>query len=598
MDRLPQQVRRRLRQPLKMRVSEHAAQYRQVTKGHVGPWRHYYAPHVVKVMDTYGLPHVREVWVCGPEQWGKTQVLLNCLHWAADCDPGDIFYLMPTEDTSSKVTDGLIKPMIAASPRLSRYLTGKQDDMTLARIKLSHGVTIWPAHANSPASMATWPAKHCLCDEVDKFPERAGKEADPVTLIRKRSRIYKGRYKRIFTSTPAGKYVWRETMRCPQVWQYQVRCPHCNEMILMDSDHLNLPDDATPESVEAAGSVEYVCNHCDVVWDDADRTIAIRAGGWVAIRGGELLRPSRVGFHSRAWECLDVPLLEIAIAWLKAKKGTIADKVAWANGYEAIDYVHEQSDRDEDHILRLVDEHMPRGIVPPGASCLVVLADTQKRGFYYEVVAFGYGQELTSWRVEHGYVETFANLTDIASKTWTDAEGRPYRAISGFIDSGGGTGTTPKHSRTVEVYQFCRANKFWKPIKGRRSMDQSWNVTRLDYFPSATGAKVPIPGGLLLYKINVTVYKNELARKLHIERDDPGAYRLHAGVGRDYARQMCAEYQDDHGWWICPRGKDNHHWDIGVYCMAAADILGVRNFRPKAAQPAGRRIISKGVTHE
>lgn len=595
--RLPQAIRRRMRQPEKIRVSDHAERYRIVTDGaHIGPWRHDYAPHTVKIMDTFGKGHVREVWFCGVEQSGKTNTMINCMGWCIDCDPGTIFYLMPTEATADRIVGEKIKPVLRQSPRLAGYLTDRADDVTLSRINLNHGMTIFPAYANSPSSMASFTAKHCFGDEVDKYPAMAGKEADPITLIKKRNRTYRGRYKRFFASTPAQMFIFKHTMSCPQVWQWRVRCLHCNELIEMDGDHLILPDDATPESLEAAGSVGYACNHCGAVWSDDDRRQAIRRGCWVAVKGEDLHRPTRVGFHHRAWECLDVPLLEIALAWLRGKNGAMAEKVAWANGYEAIDYEHIQKDRDEEHILRLVDASQPKEIVTRDTSCLLLLVDTQRVGFFYQVWAYGYGRDLNVAVIDHGRVQAFANLIDLAAKTYKDPDGKPYRILSAFIDSGGGTNpNNPKHSRTTEVYEFCRRNPIFKPLKGRRTMEQPWDVKRLDYYPGTKGQKIAIPGGLTLYKINVTIYKNELAGKLQAEADNPGSIRLHAGIGKDFAAQLCVEYQDDHGWWICPRNKANHHWDIGVYGLAAADIVGIRNFRRPGETPQARRILSKGV---
>jgi phage terminase large subunit GpA-like protein len=79
---------------------------------------------------------------------------------------------MPTEDTGAKVTSEKLIPLVKRSKRLRHQMGAKDNDTTLARIKLKHGVTIRPAWANSAASMATFPAKHCFGDEVDKYPER------------------------------------------------------------------------------------------------------------------------------------------------------------------------------------------------------------------------------------------------------------------------------------------------------------------------------------------------------------------------------------------------------------------------------------------
>jgi terminase, large subunit len=592
---LPRSLRRVLKRPEKISVSAWAMAHRVVTDGaHEGSWRRAYAPHTVAIMDAFGEASTREIWFCGCEQSGKTNTMLNCLAWAIDCAPGNMFYLMPTESDSAKVVGRKLRPMLTRSPRLARYLTGRADDATLAQISLNNGTMLFPAHANSASSMASWSARYCFGDEVDKYPERAGLESDPITLIKKRTRTYRGRHKHFFASTPAGRFIHRGTMACHQVWQFFVRCPHCDGSLAMAAEHLVLPEDATPERVELEGA-GYACHLCGSVWGEQERLAAIRAGSWVAIKGGELARPEKIGFHHRAWECLDVPLKEIAVAWLKAKSGRLADRIGWANGYEAVDYVYEQQDRQEEQILRLVDPSMPRGVCPRNPAGLVLVVDTQKRGFFYQVWAYGWGPDLESWRIDHGFVEGFKHLGDLAAKRWQDADGKSYGLRAAFIDSGGGTDPhNPRHSRTAEVYEFCRRNPVFKPLKGRRNQAQPWTVTRLDYYPSRSGKKIPIPGGLSLYVLDVTYFKNELATKLLIEPTDPGAFHLHADCGEDYARQLCAEYQDERGYWICPRGRENHHWDLGVYGMAAAEIMGVRNWRP-AAGPAVR-VHSKGVT--
>ena len=99
----------------------------------------------------------------------------------------------------------------------------------------------------------------------------------------------------------------------------------------MDGEHLVLAEGATVETVESDGCA-YACNSCGSIWDEADRMRAIRGGAWVAVKGSDLARPAKVGFIHRAWECLDVTLREIGVAWLKKQNGTLTDKIAWANG--------------------------------------------------------------------------------------------------------------------------------------------------------------------------------------------------------------------------------------------------------------------------
>jgi terminase, large subunit len=589
---LPRQLRLRMRHPEKIKVSEWAAQYRIVSDGaHEGPWRHEYAPHTVKIMDTFGLPWVREVWFCGVEQSGKTNTMINCIGWCIDCDPGGIFYLMPTEDTASKITSGKLRPTIEKSPRLSRYLSARQDDTTLARIKLTHGVTIWPAHANSASSMATWTAKHCFGDEVDKYPATTGKEADPITLIKKRNRNYKGRYKRFFASTPAGLFIHKGVQNCHQVWEYRVKCPHCDEYIKMDADHLVIPDGATPEEIERTGC-SYACNECGVEWDETTRDQAINLGHWFCTVGTDIPRPHKVGFHHRAWECLDISLAEIAAAWLRSQTGTLSEKIAWANGYEAVDYEAEAvSTVTAEHLLQYRSE-LPRNLVPTDTWWLCLLADTQQSSFYYEIWAVGYAPAIKLHMIRHGIVEKFIDLEGLLQEEYLDSDGVVHRIHNGLIDSGGTRRGYQKHSRTVEVYEWCSRNRAMMPIKGMHGRTgDTVTYKEIETFP---GTNKKVPGGLKRANLRVDLFKDELERRLQIQPDDHGALSFHDGIDEKFAQHYTAETKDDHGDWQHNRKHRNDYWDCTVYLIALVEMLKLR-IPKKDAAPAARRIMSRGV---
>ncbi|WP_041281460.1 terminase gpA endonuclease subunit [Desulfocurvibacter africanus] len=54
-----------------------------------------------------------------------------------------------------------------------------------------------------------------------------------------------------------------------------------------------------------------------------------------------------------------------------------------------------------------------------------------------------------------------------------------------------------------------------------------------------------------------------------------------------WAEKICAEYVDERGLWQCPKGKDNHAWDVSVYALAAADVLGIKFWeRERQEEPA------------
>jgi|LGVE01.1.fsa_nt_gb phage terminase large subunit GpA-like protein len=615
--RLTAALRHRLRRPERIAVADHAEKYRRVTAvdAHPGPWRHEFAPHCVQIMNTFGLPWVREVWFCGVEQSGKTNTMLNCLGWTIDRDPGNAYYLMPTEDASGKLVGRKLIPMLQESKALAKYLSKRADDTTRGLIVFKHGVSLFPAHANSATSMATFSAKYGFGDEVDKYPAMVGKEASPIDLIRKRARQHRGRHKFFFASTPAGQFVQKGLESCHQIWEFACRCPDCSEYVRPDAEHLDLPEGATPESVERdPASIGLACPECGSIWTEVDRETAIRAGRWQARKGGELARPAKVGFHHRSWECLDVPLHEIAAAYLKSQTGDLAAKIAWANGYEAIDYQSEHKDREEDAILRLRDGR-PAGVVPTEADALSIHIDTQDKGFWYEIRAWRYGLDLKSWLVKAGYVPSanaadFSSLDALLAAEYPDTNGEPHRIMAGIIDSAG--------HRTSEVYAWCRTSGVLPSRGAQGRKTQPVTISRIDKFP---GSNKPIPGGLNLYHLDTHFHKDLLANKLQIDPTDNGAWVLHSGYTVDqlaalqqnpgspqvhnleeYARQMCAEYRDERNLWQCPNGKANHLWDCAQMGLALVMYLGWQHAvseknenMPSAPQ---RRVYSKGVARD
>ena len=588
-----------LRKKKPIDVSDHAQKYRVMAAGeaHPGKWNNDFTPHAVKIMDTFGQPWVREIWFCGVEQAGKTNTMLNCISWIKDRKRGNIFYLMPTEDASEKILGKKLIPMFRESPVLAQYLTGKHVDIGKKIINFNDGTALFPAHSNSAQSMATFSAPYCFGDEIDKYPLTVGKETDPITLIKKRARAFRFS-KFFFASTPAGKFIYKGLHGCHQVWARRLLCPHCGDTIEMTAQHLVIPENVTPENVELhIAELGYACNSCATVWDESTRQHAIKHAAWSCLKGQEISKPPKVGFHLRAWECADVSLAEIVGMWLKRKRGDIGADIAWDNGIEAKDYEPQTATGETKAIIALCDGR-PRDTVKHNTAALLMQADTQQDGFYYEIAGVQYGRSLDTYMVREGYVQSFEDLVSISQIEFFDAEGKAYKPYSGVIDSGGGKKDGAKHSRTHEVYEFCKAHPFFKPIKGVDRLSNPWRPSTLERFPNGK----PIKGGLTLYSINVNYYKDALAGKLQIAPDDPGAWLFYSGYTADelgridkdpalklmnrmeqVATHYCSEWRDEKGQWQHDRSKGrNDYFDCGVYRFFHCDVLRIAEWEPKS----------------
>ena len=316
-----------------------------------------------------------------------------------------------------------------------------------------------------------------------------------------------------------------------------------------------------------------------------DRESAIQAGRWQARKGGDLLRPAKVGFHHRAFECLDVPLEEIAAAWLKAQAGDHAAKVAWANGYEAENYEDEVSERKEDNILLLRDDRREAELPSDPIAAISAVADMQKRGFWYKITAWGYGIEQESWLLKAGFVDSWEALRKLFYESeFTDPRGTKHTITLRGMDSGGGESDESELSRTAESYLFAYKNPGMLLFKGQQRMTALHRYSPQDKIPGTNRA---LPGGLAYYLLNATQWKNRLAAKLMVSPADPGAWHLHRDVGDDFAKQMCVEGRDEKGHWQNPKNKANHLWDCSYMEMALIDIHQVKLWpEPKAQASA------------
>lgn len=578
----------------RLTVSEFAERHINVVGGAMpGPWRNHSVPYLVKPMDTYGLPYVRELVICAVAQSGKTRAAYNCLFWSQDRDPGPAMTIMSGQEVLTKLYADLLIPTMQQSERLAAQLSDNPDDTAKRRLKLKSGTTFYPAWATSASALATFGIRYLIFDETDKYPPVVGEETDPISLGEKRTRVFKrrGGYKRIYISTPTREsgYIWRKLQSCHQAWVYDVVCPKCGKAQQMQAEQLRYPEELTVEELESRRAGRYECPHCSDLWDERRREMAIRAGAWRCTKGAELARPEKIGFHIPAWIVLDISLTEIVAKWL-ASRHDRAVQIDFFNDILAEPFEDNFSEREEDRILALCDERPP-GLVPPETACLLMAIDTQQIGYYYEVRAFGFGLDLEGWQVRVGFVESDAALERILyGSEYRDANGNPYQVQAAFIDSGGTKEKKAKHSRTWEVYELCRRNPILKPIKGVQRQERSWKVFKVDTYPGTSKA---IPGGLLRYDLNVTYYKDMLAAKLEVPATDPGAWHLHEStpVVEDYARQMCAEFRDERGLWQCPRSKPNHYWDVSVYMLALADILGVKHWRQPTAGPQTAAVV-------
>lgn len=551
-----------------------------------GPWKNENNPALKGLMNL--MDYARKLFVCVKGvQTGGTEAAQNYMCKKSDTAAGAIGLLvMDSERKLKRMMNTRTIVSFEKTPKLKERMSPNPDDTTNYSIKLQNGFTLNGAWASSHAMTTSDPCIFVIIDEIDKskVPINIQDAKDRITVYEREGKV-------IILSTPSfiDGPIMKELRDCEVVYDYHAVCPECEARQIMKFENFTWPcKGQMPEGEEAKKKLaneierdelaEYACNSCGVLWDEYMRIKALRPGEWLP-RHPVYKRPISIGAVFPSWNSTFKKMSSIVARWIRAQ-GDPGKLRGWYNNEAAEPFVDVQIDRKEETILILKDER-PRGLVPKGISCLTAAVDTQQRGFYYEVRAWGYGTELESYQVREGFVETFDGLHRILfGDEYKDSDGNKKIIELALIDSGGGA-TDYGSSRTAEVYDFCRRFPGVYPIKGMQRMNQPYRVSQIDNYP---GTNKPIPCGLKLFILNTTYFKDFLARKLEINPADPGAWHLHSEATEEYARQMCAEYKNEKGLWQCPKNKPNHFWDIGVYSLAAVEILGVKFWETPAAK--------------
>ncbi|HSV27264.1 MAG TPA: terminase gpA endonuclease subunit [Sedimentisphaerales bacterium] len=569
----------------RLTVSQWAERHRVVTNGPMtGKWRNDVTPYLVEPMDTIGLPWVRRVILCFAPQTGKTQVAFNFLGYAIDQDPGPAMYVMPDEKITKRISRRRILPMFRGSPRIADLLSQRADDTTALAVHFQNGMDFMMAWATSAAELSSESIRYLIRDELDKFPEFSGKEADPLALAEIRTNAYPYTKKIIDLSTPTtdsgyiGKAIEHEA---DEVRDYHVPCPVCREEQIMVFGRSEAgvggivwPQKCRdPRDIIRGKLAHYQCRACGMLWDDYQRTQAVRRGRWIARVAKE--RPVAVGFHLPSWYSPFVSLSEVAAAFLRGQEDP-GKLMVFVTQHAAEVWRETIIPKKESGVLEKKTD-IPGGVVPADAVALTCGIDVQKLGFWFVVRAWA--EDLTSWLIQYGYMTAWADLEALVFNTRYPVQGSAdtmgiWRTA---IDTGGGETESNEWTRTEEIYQWVRSQQPGRVFgtKGAthvRSLGlKRIKITKIDVLPRSNK---PIPGGLELRLLDTSQYKALLHWRMERKEGESQRFFLHADTGIDYARQILSEElaRDRKGktYWK-QRSKDNHLLDCECLAAACAD---------------------------
>jgi phage terminase large subunit GpA-like protein len=514
-----QRARQYVTPPKRLKISEWADQNRVLsseTSAEPGQWRTDRAPYQREIMDAITQPGIEKVVVMSCGQAGKTEIILNTIGYYIDVDPCPILMIQPTEATAEDYSKRRVSSLI----RDTKVLADKVSDSKSRDINNTILMKVFPGGflsmggANSPAGLASRPIRILLCDEVDRYPDSAGTEGDPIQLAEKRTITFWNR-KKIYVSTPGIKGVSRIEFEYESGTQEERHrwCPHCGDHVFINLYGMIYNAHQDPKGNWLVENVVFRCPYC---LEEADEiNWKAQEGQWFAqnpdVKG---VRSFRLNSFVSPW----TSWTEIITEYLRVKDDPEQYKV-FVNTVLGEPYEVKGEIENEEYLVKRREQYAAE--LPDGVLLLTAAVDVQDRWLEFEVCGWGKGEE--SWGIKHGVImgapdkpETWQTIDDILKATYRFADGLGLTVACACIDSGG--------HYTSRVYDYCKLNEGRRifAIKGQggSGIPLIHHITRTKKENAA------------LIILGVDEGKTAVINSLKVQT--PGPFYCHFPLGTDY----------------------------------------------------------------
>ena len=515
----------------------------------------------------------------------NSDIMNNVLGRYAHLDPCAVMMIQPTIELAQDYSKSRISPMIRDTKVLSQvFYETKSEDGAKTRdgkntilSKLFPGGRLIMCGANSPAGLASRPVRVLLADEVDRFPDSAGTEGDPVDLAAKRMTTFWNRVMGLF-STPTNEGSSRIDVEyqtgTQEEWQHE--CPNCGEYHLIRHTEMECETeehkDAKGRKIVVVNDVNWRCPDCGSIFsEDEMRKVPQKyiSKNPAALHNG--IRSFFVNGFTSPWLTWN----DIMREWLEAKGDPTREKVVMNTRFGE-SYAQQGAFEDYQQFIRRREKY--GADLPDGVLLLTGAVDTQDNRLEYEITGWGYGEEC--WGICKGVIlgqpdnkATWDALDVVLDKVYRFKNGTGLKVARAFIDSGG--------HYTSKVYEYCEKNfsKQRFAIKGTAGTPG----IPLNYkIGKASGSKIP------LVMLGVDDGKQQVMNRLAIE--EPGAKYFHfpldeeflgtRGYDELYFKGIISEHKKKvkrkgviHEIWEPTAGVRNEPLDLRVYNLACMNSI-------------------------
>ena len=440
--------------PPLLNISEWADQNRVLSSessAEPGKWHTDRAPYQREIMNAVTQSDIEKVVVMSSSQVGKSEMINNVIGYYIDIDPCPMLFIQPTdgmaEDYSKRRISSLIRDTKVLNVKVANS-KGRDVNNTIM-MKAFPGGFLAMAGANSPSGLASRPIRILLCDEVDRYPDSAGTEGDPIQLAEKRTITFWNR-KKVFVSTPGIKGISRiefEYLSGTQE-EWRIECPHCGEPIYINLYGMIYNYHKDTKGNYIIEDIVFRCPACIKEFDELEWKS--QKGDWIA-RNQEAkgVRSFKLNAFVSPWYTWNAIVSE----YLKVKDDPELYKV-FVNTVLGETYEVKGEIENEEYLIKRREKYTAE--LPDGVLFLTAGVDVQDRWIEYDIVGWGKGEE--SWGIKHGIVmgspgkkETWETVDDVLKSTYRFEDGIGLTVGCACIDSGG--------HYTSQVYEYCKRNE-------------------------------------------------------------------------------------------------------------------------------------------
>lgn len=503
------------------------------------------APYLREVMNAISDPRTQRVTFIAPSQSAKTTFVIVVVLYFGHQEPSPQLVVQPTLSMAEDFSKGRLTPTVEASPELAG-LFGKprsRDSNNTILSKQYAGGQLDIAGANSPSGLASRPKRVILFDEVDRYPEEAGDEGDPMSIGEARTRSFQRKRKLVVVTSPTdepeqdadgrwwGSRGWREYLAgTREVWEEP--CPQCDQYQVLTFDRLKFEPEPDGDGV-VRESVHYPCVHCGHEITEADRPLMRAKGRFRQTREGASLEHR--SFHVQGLSAAFALWDELAAEFRKKKNDPVTLKT-FLNTALGLVWKDRRVENQKDLLVQrarrydgLAEDQEIAFDVPREVAVLTAGVDVQHDRLEVSLWGWGVGQQ--SWFVTHEIIHgdptqplVWEHLDEWRKLKWRHETGAMLKIAAMAVDAG--DGNMQKH-----VVSWCapRLGEQVFAIKG--ASDPSAPIT------PRTPKKVK---GGRLYLIGVNALTERWHRRLHMPEGShgPGYVNLNHRATEAFVKQL------------------------------------------------------------